>query len=54
MFAASFALRSRYSLSHWDGMLLAGCQEAGVLTLFTEDLDAGTDYEGVKIVNPFV
>lgn len=54
LFAASFALRSRYSLSHWDSMLLAGCLDAGVDTLFTEDLHAGTDYDGVKIVNPFV
>lgn len=52
-FAMSFALRSRYSLSHWDSMLLAACQEAGVNVLFTEDLSAGAEYDGVKIVNPF-
>jgi predicted nucleic acid-binding protein len=52
-FAISFDLRSRYSLSHWDSMLLAGCKEAGIDLLFTEDLDAGTDYDGVRIVNPF-
>jgi predicted nucleic acid-binding protein len=53
-FAVSFDLRSRYSLSHWDSMLLAACKEAGVDVLFTEDLSAGADYDGVKIVNPFV
>ncbi len=52
-FAISFDLRSRYSLSHWDSMLLAACKEAGVDVLFTEDLSAGTDYDGVKIINPF-
>lgn len=25
-----FALHERYSLSHWDSLLLAACQEAGV------------------------
>ena len=49
-----FELRSRFSLSHWDTMLLAACKEAGVTTLYTEDLDAGTDYDGLAVVNPFV
>ena len=52
-FSISFDLRSRYSLSHWDSMLLAACKEAGIDLLFTEDLAAGADYDGVRIVNPF-
>ena len=35
-------------------MLLAACKEAGVTTLFSEDMGPGTDYDGVKVVNPFV
>ena len=54
MFAVSFQLSSRYSLSHWDSLLLAGCKEAGVDVLYSEDLDHGTDYDGVRVVNPFV
>ena len=54
MFQISFDLRSRFSLSHWDSMLLAACKEAGVSTLFSEDMDSGTDYDGLTIVNPFV
>lgn len=50
----SFRLRDRFSLSHWDSMLLAACKEAGVDTLYSEDMDAGTDYDGLKIINPFV
>jgi predicted nucleic acid-binding protein len=46
LFQISFDLRSRFSLSHWDSMLLAACKEAGVSTLFSEDLDPGTDYDG--------
>ena len=34
-------------------MLLAACKEAGVTTLFSEDMDPGTDYDGLTIVNPF-
>ncbi len=54
IFGISFHLRSRFSLSHWDAMLLAACKGAGVTTLYSEDLAAGTDYDGVMVVNPFV
>jgi len=49
----SLNLSASYSLSHWDSMLLAACIEAGVNTLFTEDLDEGTTYDSVTIINPF-
>ena len=52
-FDVSFDLSARFSLSHWDSMLLAACKEAGASTLYSEDMDAGTDYDGVRIVNPF-
>ncbi len=54
VFEKYFDLFSRFSLSHWDCMLLAACNEAGVTTLYSEDMDAGTDYDGLAIVNPFV
>jgi predicted nucleic acid-binding protein len=53
LFPISFDLHSRFSLSHWDAMLLAACKEAGVTTLYSEDMAAGTSYDGVTIVNPF-
>ncbi len=54
VFQISFDLRSRFSLSHWDALLLVACKEAGVTTLYSEDMDDSTDYDGLKIVNPFV
>jgi predicted nucleic acid-binding protein len=53
LFTHYFDMRSRYSLSHWDTMLLAACKEAGVTKLYSEDMAAGMDYDGVVIVNPF-
>ena len=53
IFQLSFDLRSRFSLSHWDSMLLAACKEAEVTTLYSEDMDSGTDYDGLSIKNPF-
>ena len=46
-------LTGKYSLSHWDSMLLGACLEAGVDTLYTEDMGAPTAYDGIRLVNPF-
>jgi predicted nucleic acid-binding protein len=54
MFEIAFGLQARFSLSHWDSMLLAACKEAGVTMLYSEDMATGTDYDGLTIVNPFV
>ena len=54
IFEASFQVRQRHSLSHWDSMLIAACQQAGVTRLYSEDMQHGADYDGVSIVNPFV
>jgi len=49
----SLDLSSRYSLSHWDSLLLAACADAGVDTLYSEDLDDGMTYDTVLVINPF-
>jgi predicted nucleic acid-binding protein len=53
LFQISFDLRSKFNLSHWDSMILAACKEARVTTLYSEDMESGTDYDGLTIVNPF-
>jgi predicted nucleic acid-binding protein len=53
LLSVSLELSSRYSLSHWDSLLLAACSDAGVATLYSEDLDDGMTYDGVTVLNPF-
>ena len=53
VFASYFELHARFSLSHWDALLLAACKQAGVTTVYSEDLDAKTNYDGLIVVNPF-
>jgi predicted nucleic acid-binding protein len=53
VFSIYFGLRARFSLSHWDALVIAACKDFGVTTLFSEDLDHGTDYGGINVVNPF-
>jgi predicted nucleic acid-binding protein len=45
-------LLHRFSLSHWDAMIIAACLEANVKTFYTEDLGY-SNIDGLKIVNPF-
>jgi predicted nucleic acid-binding protein len=47
-------LFARHSLSHWDSMLLGACIEAGVDTLYTEDMGAPIQIDSVKLINPFI
>jgi predicted nucleic acid-binding protein len=49
----SLDITRRFSLSHWDSLLVAACAEAGVDRLYSEDMDDGAEYDGVAIVNPF-
>ncbi len=48
----SLDLTARFSLSHWDSMLVAAAIEAGADTLYTEDLQAGATYDRLTAVNP--
>jgi predicted nucleic acid-binding protein len=47
-------MAGRYSLSHWDSMVLGACKEAGITTLYTEDMGAPINYDGIQLVNPFI
>ncbi|MBY0527473.1 MAG: hypothetical protein K2R98_29020 [Gemmataceae bacterium] len=54
VFDRALDLADRYSLSHWDSMLLGACIEAKVDTLFTEDMGAPRQIDSVQLVNPFI
>jgi predicted nucleic acid-binding protein len=51
---AALDLAGRYSLSHWDSMILGACKEAGVATLYTEDMGAPVVIDGIQLSNPFL
>lgn len=46
-------LTRAHSLSHWDSLLLAACINAGVTTLYSEDMAHGMTYDTVTVLNPF-
>jgi predicted nucleic acid-binding protein len=47
-------LVTRYSLSHWDSMILGACQVAAITALFTEDIGAPRIIDGFQLINPFI
>jgi len=49
---AAIELQTRYSLSFWDAMILTSAARMGCDAVLSEDLSAGQDYAGVKVVNP--
>lgn len=53
VFDLALDLSGRYSLSHWDSMILGACKEAGVTTLYSEDMGISTVYDGIQLINPF-
>ncbi len=46
-------LRQRYNISYWDAAILVAAKRMNCDTVFSEDLNAGQVYDGVKVVNPF-
>ena len=53
LIVTAVALRRRFQLSHWDATIIAAALEMDCKTLYSEDLNHGQDYDGVRIQNPF-
>ena len=51
---SAVSLRRRFQISQWDATILAAALELGCKTLYSEDLNHGQDYDGVRVINPFL
>ena len=51
---AAFAIRERFRLSYWDSAILAGAKALGCEVVYSEDMNHGQDYDGLRVINPFV
>jgi predicted nucleic acid-binding protein len=50
---ASVELHQRYQLNYWDAAILTAAKQMGCRTVYSEDLSAGQDYNGVTVISPF-
>jgi predicted nucleic acid-binding protein len=46
-------LQQRYQLSFWDAMVVWSAAELGCRAIWSEDLNPGQVYDGVRLQNPF-
>jgi predicted nucleic acid-binding protein len=45
--------RAAYGIHFYDGMIVAAAERAGCQRILSEDLNAGQQYFGVTVSNPF-
>lgn len=50
---AAIELHRLHKLSFWDSLIVRAARAAGCDTVFSEDMKAGANYDGVRIENPF-
>jgi predicted nucleic acid-binding protein len=50
---AAIELQQRHRVSFWDGMILRSAGSLGCGIVWSEDLNAGQLYDGVRVLNPF-
>lgn len=50
----AIATKTRFGISYWDAAILAAAKQLGCHTVYSEDLSHGQDYDGVRVLNPFL
>ncbi len=50
---SAMSTRQRFSISYWDAAILEAARALGCEVVFSEDLNDGQDYAGVRVENPF-
>jgi predicted nucleic acid-binding protein len=54
LFAHARRLCERYQLRYWDAAIVAAAARLQAPTLYSEDLNDGQVYDGVRVINPFL
>ena len=45
--------RERFGLNYWDCLILAAAKQSGCEAVYSEDMSATQDYDGIRVINPF-
>ena len=53
VFRAAVSISQRFQISYWDGAILAAARALGCEAVYSEDLNHGQDYGGIRVINPF-
>jgi predicted nucleic acid-binding protein len=50
---AAIDLHRLHGINFWDGLIVRSAKQAGCGVLYSEDLQAAREIDGIRIVNPF-
>ena len=50
----AFDYRSRFQISYWDAAIIAAAHTLSAQIIYSEDLNHGQNYDGVRVINPFL
>ena len=50
---AAIDLHRLHNFSFWDALILRSAKQSGCTVLYSEDMQAGRELDGIRIVNPF-
>ena len=50
---AAFRTKKRFRISYWDAAIVEAARAAGSSLVYSEDLNDGQDFGGVRVENPF-
>ena len=53
MVLSAIKLARKHRISMWDGLILTAARVAQCEVVFSEDLNAGQEFDGVRVENPF-
>ena len=50
---SAIEIQQRYQISFWDALIVRSASQLGCACIWSEDLNPGQVYEGVRVANPF-
>jgi len=50
----ALSAKERWQLSYWDAAILEAARTSDCEVLLSEDLNHGQDFDGVRVLNPFI
>lgn len=53
VFRTALSIRERFGLSYWDSAILAAARVMGCDAVYSEDMSAEQDYDGLRVIDPF-
>ena len=54
LFNRATEIKQKFGLSYWDAAILAAAKMLGCEAVYSEDMSHQEDYDGLRVINPFL